>query len=80
MIEALLEQNGYVPGQVEQLYRQGWHWMHHQLPGSQRRHSVNVTVSEGCARRATTAQQRTAGEAALRAHIARTAARWRARA
>ncbi|WP_042404781.1 hypothetical protein [Streptacidiphilus carbonis] len=70
VIDALLEQNGYVPGQVERFCRHGWHWIHHELPGPQRRRSVEVTVSEGCARRATTEAERAEGERALRAHIA----------
>ncbi|WBP91949.1 hypothetical protein [Kitasatospora cathayae] len=75
VINALLEQNGYVPGQVEAFVRQGWHWNHYEIPGPQHRHPVTITVSEGCARRATTPQERAAGNRALDAYLARFSAR-----
>ncbi len=79
VIDALLQQNGYIPGQVAAFYHHGWHWTHHQTPGPQRRHPVAVTVSEGCARRATSPQERAAGERALDAYVARFTAGLRVR-
>ncbi|MFE5587416.1 hypothetical protein [Kitasatospora sp. NPDC056531] len=77
VIDALLEQDGYVPGQVEAFCRRGWHWNRYEIPGPQRRRPVNVTASEGCARRATTPKEREAGGRALDAHIARITAGFR---
>jgi hypothetical protein len=75
VIDALLEQNGYVPGQVQAFCHRGWHWNHYKIPGPQRRRPVNIAVSEGCARRTTTPQERAAGDRALDACLARFSAR-----
>ena len=79
VIDALLEQNGYIQGQVQRFAREGWHWVSHERPGAQRRRAVQVTISETCARRATTADERAAGDRALRAYVARFTTGFRAR-
>jgi hypothetical protein len=50
----ILEHHDYVPRIGPRIACRGWHWHDPQLPAQQRRQAVAVTVSERCARPAST--------------------------